>query len=321
MTIHQLESAAIGRPITRAGVSFFPLYLPDASRGIDIAPGTDVIISELGDAAVPTITVANPSTRSVLLVEGETITGGQQNRVLNVSVLVPAGATVEVPVSCVEAGRWDGESRFSRGRTFATRRVRRIKNASVADSVRHRETKYSDQGAVWETIDFELDRMQVDSDTRAMHAAEALLDDAPVEQYRDLDPYAPAPPVPDRSTRLAIAADELVRTGPLRTQCGVVIAHGRRIVAVEIFATAELLAANWEALVRAALLDAPAFVEGTPSIGRAMRFVQRMAKARNVDSPGVGLGKERHLRTTRLVGQALTLQGELVHASAFALAA
>jgi len=303
MAIEQLERAAIGRPINRAGVSLFPVYLPsgEGDGGIDIAAkADDVVISEQGSARVPTITVTNPGLRPVLLVEGETVTGGQQNRVINVSVLVPAGATVNVPVSCVEAGRWGGTSGFARGRTFAPRRVRRVKNASVAESIRQGGFKTSDQGAVWNTIDFELNRLNVDSSTRAIHATEALFD---VDQT------------------IAQAATDLVRRGPLPGQCGVVISHGRRIVSAEIFATPELLSANWEALVRATLLDLPAAPEGRPSAGRALWFLHQLATTKTTDSPGVGLGREQHVRTRHFIGQALTLDGAVVHASAFAIAA
>ncbi len=300
MAIEQLERASVGRPITRGGVSLFPIYV-HGGAGIDIAARpADVEISEQGSAEVPFITVTNPGKRPTLLVEGETVTGGQQNRVLNVSVLVPGGATINVPVSCVEAGRWNGRSAFERGRTFAPRRVRRVKNMTVSNSVRHGGTKRSDQGAVWNTIDYELDRLKVDSPSRAIHASEMLF---------------------EADNGLAIAAQELVGIGPLPGQCGIVLGHGKRIVAAEIFATPELLAANWEALVRAALLDAPEFVEGQPSISRALRFVTRLGTARGTSSPGVGLGEELHMETTKMVGQALTLDGAVVHASAFALAA
>ncbi len=300
MAIEQLERASVGRPITRGGVSLFPIYI-HGGGGIDIgARPADVQITEQGSAEVPTITVTNSGQRPALLVEGETVTGGQQNRVLNVSVLVPGGATINVPVSCVEAGRWNGRSAFERGRTFAPRRVRRVKNMTVSDSVRRGGAKSSDQGAVWNSIDYELDRLKVDSPSRAIHASEMLF---------------------EADNGLAIAAQELAGIGPLPGQCGIVLGHGKRIVAAEIFATPELLAANWEALVRAALLDAPDFVEGQPSISRALRFVTRLGTARGTSSPGVGLGEELHLETTRIVGQALTLDGAVVHASAFALAA
>lgn len=300
MAIEQLERASVGRPITRGGVSLFPIYI-HGGGGIDIgARPADVQITEQGSAEVPTITVTNSGQRPALLVEGETVTGGQQNRVLNVSVPVPGGATINVPVSCVEAGRWNGLSAFERGRTFAPRRVRRVKSASVSNSVRHGGTKRSDQGAVWGTIDYELDRHKIDSVTRSIHATEMLL---------------------DAESSLATAAHELVDFGPLPGQYGIVLGHGKRIVAAEIFATPELLAANWEALIRAALLDAPERIEGSPSVSRALRFVTRIGTARGTSSPGVGLGEELHMETTRMVAQALTLDGAVVHASAFALAA
>lgn len=301
MAITQLERASVGRPITRGGVSLFPIYI-HGGAGIDIAARPeDIQITEQGSAEVPTITVTNPGTRPTLLVEGETVTGGQQNRVLNVSVLVPGGATINVPVSCVEAGRWEGgRSQFQRGRTFAPRRVRRVKTATVNESIRLDDSKFSDQGAVWGTIDYELDRLNIHSATRALHASEILI---------------------EADVRLGEAVQQLIEVGPLPGQCGIVIGHGKRIVSVEVFATPELLAANWEALVRAAVLDAPQRVEGRPSATRALRFVNRLATAEGTRSPGVGLGEEFHMRTNRLVGQALTLNGVVVHASAFALAA
>lgn len=299
MAIEQLERASIGRPLTRGGVSLFPVYI-HGTNAIDVAARpADLTITEQASAEVPTITVRNPGGRPTLLVEGETVTGGQQNRVLNVSVLVPAASTIEVPVSCVEAGRWNGRSDFQRGRTFAPRRVRRVTTSSVAESLRFDGLRRSDQGAIWQVIDHELDTLAVSSTTRAFHDAEIALE-------RD-----------DRAEALL----ELTRIGPLPGQCGVVFGHGGRVVAAEIFASPELLAANWEGLVRAALLDSPIVAEGRPSVSRALRFVNRLATGSATRAPGVGLGEESHIRTPRLVGQALLFEGALVHASAFALAA
>jgi hypothetical protein len=304
MTIAQLDHAAVGRPITRAGISLFPIHLPrvgDHDPTAMIDDRTDgVVITEQASAAVPSILVTNRGERPVLLVEGETITGGQQNRTLNVSVLVPAASTITVPVSCVEAGRWSGERAFARGRTFASRRVRRVKTASVRNTVQHGNAKYSDQGAVWSTIDAELSRVHKHNPTASLLASEALLEDDSV---------------------LREATTELIARGPLPGQCGVVVSHGSRIVAVEVFATPGLLRSNWEPLVRAIMLDTPVELRGRPSASRALDFLHRIATATSTDAPGVGLGRESHVRTGRLVGQALTLDGFVVHASAFALAA
>ncbi len=60
--------------------------------------------SEAGD--VPELRFENRSNRAVLLVDGEELVGAKQNRVLNLTILVPGKSTIIIPVSCVEAGRW-----------------------------------------------------------------------------------------------------------------------------------------------------------------------------------------------------------------------
>jgi hypothetical protein len=244
--------------------------------------------------------VENPSDCPVLLVEGETVTGGLQNRVINVSILVPAGATLQIPVSCIEQGRWrDGHS-FGRGRVFTTRRVRRDKLAGVAANVRRGGNKQSDQHAVWSAVGNELNRLHVANATGAFTGVEAVF---------------------DADTGLARVTDELVGKGPLPGQCGVVVSHGSRIVAADVFATPDMLACHWEAIVRSIMLDAPEHATGSPSASRALRFLRRFAEGSSQIVPGVGLGREHHVTAKQLVGQALVLDDILVHASAFAEAA
>ena len=59
---------------------------------------------------VPELVVENPLAERVLLYDGEELVGAKQNRILNVSVLVGAGAKLPIPVSCVEQGRWNRSS-------------------------------------------------------------------------------------------------------------------------------------------------------------------------------------------------------------------
>jgi hypothetical protein len=301
MKIPSLETAAAGYPVTRDGVSFFPVYTP-ALYGPLIAtgPNAGVVIEERPNASVPTLVVRNDTATPVLLVEGETVVGGLQNRVLNVSVLVPAGSTIEVPVSCVEQGRWGERTAFGRGRTHATRRVRRDKTRSVVESVERGNGKNSDQGAVWTSVHQELNRLGVNDPTSALARSEDVF-------LRD-----------DRRAR---GVDELVAMGPLPGQNGIVISHGSRIVAADVFATPDALACHWEAIIRSHMLDAPDRVSGRPSLTRAVRFLRRLAVAEHRIAPGVGLGREHHVSTDKLVGQALVWDDVLIHASAFALAA
>lgn len=299
--LQALEHASIGKPITRLGVSLFPVYLhqPLGPR-ISSSNLGGVVIEEADDESVPTLVATNPGGEPVLLVEGETIAGGLQQRALNVSVLMAPHRTVEVPVSCVEAGRWGGSRYFSGSSGQTSRRIRRAKASGVRDNLRRSGDKHSDQSAVWESVDHELDRLCAPAPTRNFADADAVI---------------------EGSEDLTSALEDLAGRGPLAGQCGVVISHGSRVVSADVFVDSALLGDQWEPTVRAALLDLPAEVRGRPSASRALSFLRRVALAPAVETDGVGLGSERHMESRRLVGQALIWEDRLVHASAFALAA
>ena len=159
-----LEGAAIGRPITRAGISFFPVYLMDNGLPeITTGPTADRVIDELNDASVPDLTVTNPGEFPLLLIEGEQFIGGKQNRTVNISVLVAAGATLEIPVSCLEAGRWGRQLDFQAAATNTPRRVRRTIHDAVAAQAGTASARRGAQGEVWAGIDASLHEMRMSS--------------------------------------------------------------------------------------------------------------------------------------------------------------
>ncbi len=109
---HLSEPIRVEDPDVAGPLAVFPLFGPEPSeqyvslakgRGLGVRVGED----DRG-ASVRDIVVQNRAEVSVLLYEGEEVLGAQQNRTFDVSVLVPAKAQLRVPVSCVEAGRWDG---------------------------------------------------------------------------------------------------------------------------------------------------------------------------------------------------------------------
>ena len=294
--IPNLERASVGRPITRLGISFFPVYLPGNDLPeIATGEGSDLVIEELPASTVPFLGVTNPTNVAVLIPEGEQLIGGLQDRVLNTSVLIAASSHMDIPVSCLEQGRWGDRREFERGRAYTPRRTRRAKNASVFDSVRRDGSRRSDQAAVWNTIDRELAHRGVDAPTRAARDADRFL---------------------RHDRRRADTIERLVRRGPLPGQCGLVVAHGRRVVAVEVFGNHDLLVPHWDGLVRSYLIERRT-ANGHPSATRALHIIRRLAKAPAVENRGLGLGVELHVNERRLVGQALTLGRAVVHASGF----
>src|SRR5262249_32219989 len=82
-------------------------------------------ISERG--SVPTLRVTNKSDLMAFLMAGEQLVGAKQNRVLNVSLMVPPSTTLDIPVSCVEAGRWQRRSaKFASGGSMSHGKLRKM---------------------------------------------------------------------------------------------------------------------------------------------------------------------------------------------------
>ena len=118
----------LGDPVEHRGIVITPLFPardPVAAYiTLDEALPRGLTITEISDAgSVPELAVINPLDETVLLYDGEELVGAKQNRILNVSVLVGAGAKLPIPVSCVEQGRWNRSlGRLRRGdRTSRTR--------------------------------------------------------------------------------------------------------------------------------------------------------------------------------------------------------
>ena len=294
----RLDEAAIGWPVTRLGVSFFPLYLAGNDLpAILTGEASGLVVDELDEASVPALRVRNPGDKPVLVVEGEHFLGGKQNRSANATVLVPALGDLEIPVSCLERGRWGRRRAVRRDEAFTPARVRAVKDAGVARSMRGGAAfRDGDQGAVWGAVDDLLSRSDLPSDTAA--AADAQ------EAARHREPSR------------AAAVEKLAARGPLPGQCGVVVAHGRRVTAMDLFGAPHLLSAHWGALVRSHLLE-PAAAKGKPSATQVLAVVRRFAAARAEETPGVGLGVEHRAAANGLAGHALTLNGSTVHAAFF----
>ena len=300
--LHSLEHVAAGAPITRLGVSLIPLYTFGDRRPVATGPDSGLIIEERPSAEVPFLEATNRTANPGLLVSGQVVTGGLQTRVLNVSVLIGAGQHVIIPVSCVERGRWNDHATFRSGDLFASRRVRATKDAGVAESVARDGSRFSNQGAVWHSVDHELRRLNAEAPTASFAALESVFQRDGADE--------------------AVTVRELQQRGPLPGQCGVVVCHGRTVISVELFGSPEMFAAHWNALVASIMLDAPGYPPTSrPSVTAALRFVRRLATAPAAVQQGVGLGFEVHVRNHKVVAQALVDDGVVLHASAFALAA
>ena len=119
--------------------------------------------------SVPELKVVNKSPRMILILDGEELVGAKQNRIVNTTILVQGNATIVIPVSCVEHGRWSYDSpKFHSQERMMSSNLRAMKSEQVSYSIRSSGEYRSDQGAIWDGIAEKAERMGAPSPTGAM---------------------------------------------------------------------------------------------------------------------------------------------------------
>jgi hypothetical protein len=245
--------------------------------------------------SVPTLRVVNRADEMAFLMAGEQLIGAKQNRVLNVSMMVPAQTTLDVPVSCVEAGRWSHRSaRFSSGDSMSHGLMRKMLSSQTWRSYRDTGEPTSDQGAVWDEVGRKLAAMGSASPSKAFD-----------QVYQD------------HGARLSDLLGQL----SLPEGChGVGFAVAGQIVGADLFDQPATLEKLWSKLVRAYALDAleagPA--EKTATTDDVAHWVRSAAAAKAAPFQPPGLGRDFRLEAPGLFGSALVIDDQAVHVELFA---
>lgn len=296
-----LSSLEIGQPVTIENLTVFPLKAPwnrspDYLTLDEALAAEGVTVSEISESgSVPELAFENRTESGVALFDGEELVGAKQNRILNLTILVPAGRKITIPVSCVERGRWAW-----RGRRFASSgkslfaKARAEKVAQVSMSMRERGERRSDQSRIWASVEDKLDFLAFDSATSSMNDA-----------YRSA------------SERVGKYV-EAVRAE--HRQVGAVFAIDGQVAGVELFDTDATFAKFLRKLTESYALDAieTAGRKAPPADAAAAKaFVERLLRGKAETFPAVGEGEDVRLAGEGLTGAALVARGRVVHLSAF----
>ncbi len=103
--------------------------------------GRPVAIPESGGPRVNQLVLINRGKRPVILLAGELVSGGKQDRIIAKDRIVPAGASpLPLDVFCVEHGRWSSGSKFEAA------------NLMVHPSVREQAAVDQQQSKVWDAV-------------------------------------------------------------------------------------------------------------------------------------------------------------------------
>ncbi len=201
-------------------------------------------------AQVNQLVLVNNSKRPLILLAGEIVTGGKQDRVIGKDRIIPAESDpIDLGVFCVEPGRWVGSSdRFGVTTGAAGRNPEPL---MAAPNVRAKAMADKDQQQVWSEV----------GKTR-IAMAEAV--PAPAKAgIHGTTSYARVMDNEDVKQRVDSMAEPIQRNyqtliQQLRNEnaVGVVVAVNDQIVWADIFASTSLLEKYWPKLVRSYAAEA-----------------------------------------------------------------
>lgn len=289
-----VRSLSVGEPVRRGDIAIVPILSARSHDRfhvltLDEAQGRGLLtITERGGGTVPELIVENRAKEMVLLLAGEILVGGKQNRILSQDILLPPqSGPLNVGVYCVEQGRWDaGRGGFESKGTVSMPRLR----AKALDR--------ASQAEVWG---------EVGKSTRGLAA------ESPTGNYQGV--YE-KPEVKGRVDAIeggfkgALPADAV----------GAAIYIGARFGGMDLFVDRELFAKEWEKLFRAAVVEALRVRDGgqfDPALARkeVAARLDAMATAPGATWKGVGLGETFEFRIGGLRGAALVHDGRVIHAA------
>jgi hypothetical protein len=137
---------------------------------------SDLVIYETG--SVPRLRVQNRAREPLLLPSDLVVDGGKQARVVERSLIVPGHGYADVPVRCVEAGRWHAHHAHDEGTLSVSAPASIVSREHFASlkqrSLRTRRGYETDQRDVWSHVSSELRRCTTASTTQSYAAVIAL---------------------------------------------------------------------------------------------------------------------------------------------------
>jgi hypothetical protein len=310
-------------PVVYENIAIFPVVSgssQDTSNFLTLEEGLasgEVIVSEQGAAglvrdrgvvrpiAVPQydsgasvnqLVLINRSKRPLLLLAGELVSGGKQDRIIGKDRIVPVGSEpLPLAVFCVEHGRWTGtSSQFTAAKTI------------VHPSVREQAAVDQKQDEVWAAVtsgSTSAGRLATAAPSAPAPrispgtVAETVTVEAPTQSYRKI--Y--------EGRRVGGSVDSFVEqvqrrfaraTSGLKGErvVGVIVAYGGEVAWSDIFASGDLFGQYWNKLLRSYAVEALArpTLRETASSDDAREFLRR-PKGREVQETEAGVYRWREI--------------------------
>ncbi len=252
------------------------------------------IFAERPGDQVNTLVLVNNSKQPLLLLAGEIVTGGKQDRVIAKDRIVPPDSDpIDLSVFCIEPGRWVESSP-----EFGASSKGSVGGFMVQPSVRQQAMAAKNQQQVWDSV----------------HGSIAALAAAPAPSG---GPMIAAPPpattsyakamqsqefkakVDEAAAPLMKSREEIMAQLRKEGAVGVVVAVRGEIVWADLFSSTDLLSRYWTKLVRSYAAESltPGESHPTPTIADAQRFLELPTRGTETSEGSVGVYRYLELKS------------------------
>jgi hypothetical protein len=289
-----LGSTRVGQAAAHGPLLIFWLTAKDYAQALDVATLDEarkadaLVITERGQATVPELVVENRGKVHVLLLAGEILVGGKQNRVLREDILLPplSGAR-SIGVYCVEQGRWnEGRKEFESKSSFAQ------------PALRSKLLERADQQQVWDSV-AKSTREVAPATPSPTQSYQAIYDDGKVQAH----------------------LGEVERAASLRPPAGVhgaAVFVGAGIPGLDLFHSPGLFVREWPKLLRAHAVEAyrkvmPPDVSEAAFRAQVQRLLAQASRAEGSLRGNAGVGQLFEFRASTGRGASLLFEGRAIH--------
>ncbi|MGA9040044.1 MAG: DUF6569 family protein [Terriglobales bacterium] len=202
-----------------------------------------------GGAQVNQLVLINNSQRPLILLAGEIVAGGHQDRVIGKDRIVPAESDpIDLSVFCVEPGRWTGPTSTFGGGVGSGGAI----GAGMAQpAVRSKAMVDKDQAKVWAEVGKAKESVSYGLSAPAASAVAETSSYARVMQNGEVKQKVDALAAPMQQDY-----QSLIQQLRDRKAVGVVVAVNGEIIWADIFASTDLLEKYWPKLVRSYAAEA-----------------------------------------------------------------
>jgi hypothetical protein len=256
-----LDHASLLAPIQVDSLSIVPIVADQKPPDDDLLVLDEAMreklvrITEFDEGNVNSLTLVNKADKPVFLLAGEVIIGGKQDRIIGRNTIISSNTKLEVPVFCVEHGRWDdGPKEFRSANALAHGRLRGRAN-------------YASQQAVWNEVSAKNRLAKSQSKTDTYRGVAARQNDATYGEWEKR--------VDAGMAKIAVAdRDRLI---------GFAVALNGKVATIDVFGSPKLFDKLEKKLVRSYVAEAvDVKVDAKakpPTMGDVKTFVAEAEKA------------------------------------------